>query len=293
MSEEKPSIELVCETSNENQDSWYTVKEPFNEEEEKLFKMLVTLLGSIEGYEIPPMRNVDKKRLSGASTKVDAMFKNISLNITTLNKVMYFGGIMISELLGVKNSKDKPKNYPMQKKRLENQIRDICKDLDPMIKLSKGNKLKKKHSDQLQWNYFLKQKSFVYVMEEIRQQIKSKRAKLNRYNNRVNKYQQNRIFRNNERMLYKKLNGDSNNKNTNSTPDENKSREFWKKIWGINKVHHKDAEWLPNIKLELLNLDCEEDIIIFKKRPQENAPKAPLLEGPWKSWITGILDKSF
>ena len=66
-------------------------------------------------------------------------------------------------------------------------------------------------------------------MEEIRQQIKSKRAKLNRYNNRVNKYQQNRIFRNNERMLYKKLNGDSNNKNTNSTPDENKSREFWKK----------------------------------------------------------------
>ena len=130
-------------------------------------------------------------------------------------------------------------------------------------------------------------------MEEIRQQIKSKRAKLNRYNNRVNKYQQNRIFRNNERMLYKKLNGDSNNKNTNSTPDENKSREFWKKIWGINKVHHKDAEWLPNIKLELLNLDCEEDIIIFKKRPQGNAPKAPLLEGPWKSWITGILDKSF
>ena len=114
MSEEKPSNELVCETSNENQDSWYTVKEPFNEEEEKLFKMLVTLLGSIEGNEIQPVRNVDKKRLSGASTKVDAMFKNISLNnITTLNKVMYFGGIMISELLGVKNSKDKQKNYPM------------------------------------------------------------------------------------------------------------------------------------------------------------------------------------
>ena len=151
MSEEDPSNELVCETSNENQDSWYTVKEPFNEEEEKLFKMLVTLLGSRKGNEIPPMRNVDKKRLSGASTKVDAMFKKISLNnITTLNKVMYFGGIMISELLGVKNSKDKQKNNPMQKKRLENQIKDICKDLDPMIELSKGNKLKKKHSDQLQ-----------------------------------------------------------------------------------------------------------------------------------------------
>ena len=33
-------------------------------------------------------------------------------------------------------------------------------------------------------------------------------------------------------MFYKKLNGDSNNKNINSTPDENESREFWKKNMG-------------------------------------------------------------
>ena len=34
-----------------------------------------------------------------------------------------------------------------------------------MIELSKGNNLKKKHSDQLQRKYFLNQKVFVYVME--------------------------------------------------------------------------------------------------------------------------------
>ena len=67
-------------------------------------------------------------------------------------------------------------------------------------------------------------------MEEFRKRIKSKRGKLNKYNNRVNRYQQNRTFRNNEGMFYKKLIGDSNNDNTNSTPDENESREFWKKI---------------------------------------------------------------
>ena len=49
----------------------------------------------------------------------------------------------------MKNRKDKQKNYPMWKKRIENQIQDLCKDLDRMIELSKGNKLKKKHSDQL------------------------------------------------------------------------------------------------------------------------------------------------
>ena len=40
-------------------------------------------------------------------------------------------------------------NYPMWKKRLENQIEDLCKDLDGVIELNKGNKLKKKLSDQL------------------------------------------------------------------------------------------------------------------------------------------------
>ena len=132
----------------------------------------------------------------------------------------------------------------MWKKRLEDQIKDLCKDLDRVIELSKGNKLKKKHSDQLQRKYFLNLKGFVYVMEEFRQRIKSKRGKLNRYNNRVNQYQQNRTSKNNEGMFYKILNGNSNNENTNSTSYQNESREFWKKICGVNKAHNKDAEWL-------------------------------------------------
>ena len=72
MSEEEPSIEQVDENTNENQDAWYTINEPFNEEEEKLFKRLLTLMGSIEGNVIPPLRNVDKKRLSWASTNVNS-----------------------------------------------------------------------------------------------------------------------------------------------------------------------------------------------------------------------------
>ena len=44
---------------------------------------------SIAGNEIPSMRNIDGKALSGASTKADATFKKITLNnINTINKVM-------------------------------------------------------------------------------------------------------------------------------------------------------------------------------------------------------------
>ena len=51
-------------------------------------------MGGIAGNEIPTMRNVNKKHLSGASTKVDAMFKIIILNnITAQNKVIYSVGL--------------------------------------------------------------------------------------------------------------------------------------------------------------------------------------------------------
>ena len=139
-------------------------------------------MGGIAGNKISAMRNVYRKRLSGASTKVDSLLKKITLIIiTTLNKLMHCGGIINSELLGVKSRKDKQNNYPIWKKRLENQMNDLCKDLDSLIELIKGNKLAKNHSDQLQRKYFLNQTGFVYVMEEIRQRIKSKRGKLNRY----------------------------------------------------------------------------------------------------------------
>ena len=74
-------------------------------------------MGSIEENEILPMRNVDKTVI-GASTKIDPMLKKLTLNnITTLNKVVFYGEIITSVLLCVKNSKDKQKNSPMWKKK--------------------------------------------------------------------------------------------------------------------------------------------------------------------------------
>ena len=56
--EEELSVEQVDETCIENEGTWYIIKEIFNEDEEKLFERLVTLMGCIAGNEIPPMRNV-------------------------------------------------------------------------------------------------------------------------------------------------------------------------------------------------------------------------------------------
>ena len=86
-------------------------------------------------------------------------------------------------------------------------------------------------------------------------------------------------------MFHKKSNGDSNNENTSSTPDEDECREFWEKIWDISKVHNKGDEWLSHVKSELFNLDREEDIIIFKKDLKKMLQKLPHWEAPGKDGL--------
>ena len=94
-------------------------------------------------------------------------------------------------------------------------------------------------------------------------------------------------------MFYKKLNGDSNNENTNCTPDQNESREFCKKIQAINKVHNKDAERLSNIKSELLDLDCEQEMMISEKDLKNILQKLPHWKAPGKDGLQGYQIKAF
>ena len=57
MSEKESSIEQLGETPNENQNAWYIIKEPFNEEGKKFFEVLVTPNSNI-GWNHIPQREV-------------------------------------------------------------------------------------------------------------------------------------------------------------------------------------------------------------------------------------------
>ena len=67
--------------------------------------------------------------------------------------------------------------------------------------------MKKKHQDNLQKRYKLKEKGKPKVTEEILQRITAKTAKINRYQQRVSQFQQSRIFRNNKGQFYKQIDG--------------------------------------------------------------------------------------
>ena len=64
------------------------------------------------------------------------------------------------------------------------------------------------------------------VIEELKQTIV---AKARRYQGRVDRFRQNRMFQNNQRWLYRKLNQEGERKG--DQPDAEESKRFWGDIW--------------------------------------------------------------
>ena len=120
------------------------------------------------------------------------------------------------------------------------------KDLGRVNSLIDKKTVRKGHQDALQRKYGIKQKGLQIVKEEIRQRVKAKTAKISRYQQRINQYQQNRMFKNNESRFYQKLNNDDGQNNENAIPDADESKRFWSDIWGKEVKHNGKAEWLNN-----------------------------------------------
>ena len=68
--------------------------------------------------------------------------------------------------------------------------------------------------------------------KEIKERIKLKNNKIKRYQSRINQYQQNRTFKNNQGKFYKDLNSGGRNYETAEVPDKKEAQECWWSIWG-------------------------------------------------------------
>ena len=61
--------------------------------------------------------------------------------------------------------------------------------------------------------YYIKRKGEKIVIEEIKQRLHAKAAKLRRYEQRVNQYRINRVFQQDQKKVYQEMNGLSRMKN--------------------------------------------------------------------------------
>ena len=88
---------------------------------------------------------------------------------------------------------------------------------------------------ELYEKYRVRKKGLKTVIEELKQRMLAKSAKVKRYEQRIEQFRQNRIFDLDQKKIYAELNG--NGIRSNGVPNPEECTKFWGNIWGVRKEH--------------------------------------------------------
>ena len=121
------------------------------------------------------------------------------------------------------------KNEPRWKLRIEGDIKKLRQDINVLARDLKGESASKKKQKmkKLYQTYRVKRKGIKTVIEELKQRMLAKSAKVKRYLC-------------DKKEIYAELNRDG--IRSNAVPNVEKSTKFWGYIWGVTKVHSREAE---------------------------------------------------
>ena len=142
------------------------------------------------------------------TTTVNKLLKYFSpQTITETRNLLQAASSLVGELLGAKKPTAKQKKEPWWKRRIEQDIVSLRKDLAVIESwfYGKWKNRSKSKMEFLNKKYHLKKLGFMNAIETIRQRISAKATKIKRYNNRCQQFQQNKLFQNDQTRFYRSL----------------------------------------------------------------------------------------
>ena len=148
----------------------------------------------------------------------------------------------------------------MQKRRLQNKIKELRKDLSQLQTSTDKDISNFRHWQRLERKYTIRVKRSNVVIEGLKQRITAIAAKNRKYQGRVDSYRQNRLFENNQRQFYRELDQEE-ERCDDDQPVAEESKQFCGNIWSQSADHKKDAKWLQHLRSEV-NVKKQEKIDI-------------------------------
>ena len=179
----------------------------------------------------------------------------------------------------------------MGKKRLQNKIKELRKDVS-QLEASKDKDISDfKHWERLERKYSIRVKTLNVVLKELKPRITAIAAKVRRYQGRVDSYRQNRIFGNNQRQFYRELDQEK-ERGDDDQPVAEESKQFWGNIWSQSADHKKDAKWLQDLRSEV-NVKKQEKIDITTGSLKKILGRMPNWKSPGPDLVQGFWLKNF
>ena len=193
---------------------------------------------------LPALTNVPKKKLSEETAKIDKVLNKFKIHsIPKNNELFYAEAVVVTNRKGVKIDKVAGRKEPMRKRRLQNKIKELRKVLS-QLEASKDKDISNfRHCERLERKYSIRIKRLNVVIEELKQRINAIAAKIRRYQGWIDSYRQNRLFKNNQRQFYRKLDQEEERCYDDQAMLE-ESKEFWRNIWSESADHKNDAKRL-------------------------------------------------
>ena len=100
-------------------------------------------------------------------------------------------------------------------------------------------KLKQRERESLNRKYHLEERGTLYVLGMLKQKIKAGGVKIKRYTERCQQFKQKHLFRTNQNLFYKTLDGKERGEMV--LPDPTEATSFWSKIWSEEVGHNERA----------------------------------------------------
>ena len=177
-----------------------------DEEEVAIVMEIAELIERGRKDKLPSLRNVPKKTLLEENAKIDKVLSNFKTHsIIKTNRLFSARAVVVTNKLGVKIDKVAGRKERMWKRRSQNGMKELRKDLG-QLEASKDKDISNfTHGKILEGKYSIRVKRLNVLIEELKQRIATIAAKVRRYQGRVDSYRQNRLFENNQRQFYREL----------------------------------------------------------------------------------------
>jgi hypothetical protein len=267
-------------------------------DKDKITQQLIKLISDPTTIVVKPLRHVNRKKLREETALVNSCIAAIpTSSISETNTLLLAGAHIVCERLGEKPSSQQKSEQkdPLWKRRIEDKIIQVRKDISHLEEMRKGIILKERIKEGLNRRHpLLKKKGIPCVIEELKQRLRAKAAKIKRFNNRTERYHQNKLFGNNQRQFYRNLQSSHESFSAKvSEHDKDSCLKFWENIWGNPVQHNEEAQWLPEVRLALGAAEEQPQFVIRDFLVTERVKKMTNWASPGKDGLHAYWIKHF